>query len=134
MADTFVLKIVASDRVFYEGPCEMLVFPAIDGSRGVLPQHESMITALAIGELKFLVDGEWKHAAVSDGFVDIAQNSVVLLADSVELPDEIDIKRAEEAKQRAEERIRQKNSMKEYYRSQLALARAMNRLKITKKL
>ena len=134
MAETFDLQIVASDKMFYHGNCEMLVFPAIDGSRGVLPQHESMITALISGELRFKVDGEWREAAVSEGFVDIMQDSVILLADTVELPEDIDIKRAQEAKDRAEERIRQKNSMKEYVRSKAALARAMARLKVTKKL
>ena len=131
MAKTFQLDIVASDRKFFSGRCEKLVFPALDGECGILPGHESMVTCLAAGELRYLVDGTWHYAAVSDGFVEIMPTFVVLLADTVERPDEIDVKRANEAKIRAEERMRQKQSIREYYHTQAALNRAMNRLKVT---
>lgn len=133
MANTFLLEIVASDRQFFCGECEILVFSAIDGEHGILPNHESMVTALEACELRFKVDGEWRYAAVSDGFVEIMPTYVVLLADTVELPEEIDAKRALEAKQRAEERLRQKKSLMQYYHAQAALNRAMNRLKVTKR-
>jgi F-type H+-transporting ATPase subunit epsilon len=131
MAKTFKLEIIASDHPFFKGDCEMLSFPGIDGEFGILPNHEPMVTCLSAGELRFKVDGEWKYAAVSNGFVQIMPKFVVLLADTVERPEEIDINRAKEAKMRAEERLRQKESIKEYYQSQAALNRAMNRLKIT---
>lgn len=131
MATTFYLEIIASDRKFFTGECEEMVFPAIDGSRGILPGHEAMITALEAGEMKFKVNGQWKYAAVSEGFVEIMPNNVILLADTVELPEEIDINRANEAKLRAEEKLRQKQSLKEYYQTQASLNRAMNRLKVT---
>ena len=131
MATTFYLEIIASDRKFFTGECEEMVFPAIDGSRGILPGHEAMITALEAGEMKFKVNGQWKYAAVSEGFVEIMPNNVILLADTVELPEEIDINRANEAKLRAQEKLRQKQSLKEYYQTQASLNRAMNRLKVT---
>ena len=131
MAKTFYLEIIASDHKFYIGECEELVFPAIDGLYGVLPGHESMVTAVDSGELKFKVDNEWRYAAVSDGFAQILPEKVILLADTVELPEEIDIKRANEAKLRAQEKLRQKQSILEYYQTQASLNRAMNRLKIT---
>ena len=93
MGKTFYLEITASDRKFYNGECEMMIFPAIDGQQGILPNHESMVTAVKAGELRFKVNGEWKEAAVGDGFVEIMPEFVVLLADTVEWPDEIDIKR-----------------------------------------
>ena len=130
MATTFYLEIIASDRKFFTGECEEMVFPAIDGSRGILPGHEAMITALEAGEMKFKVNGQWKYAAVSEGFVEIMPNNVILLADTVELPEEIDINRANEAKLRAQEKLRQKQSIKEYYQTQASLNRAMNRLKV----
>jgi len=133
MANTFYLEILASDHKFFCGDCEMLIFPAIDGECGILPNHESMVTCLEAGELRFKVDGEWKYAAVSDGFLEIMPSSVVLLADTIELPEEIDIKRAEEAKLRAQDRIRQKQGIAEFYHSKAALNRAMNRLRVTKK-
>ncbi len=131
MDKTFQLEIIASDHPFYKGECEMLVFPGLDGEHGILANHESMVTCLNAGELRFLVNGNWQYAAVSDGFVEITPDYVVLLADTVERPEEIDINRANEAKKRAEERLRQKQSIMEYYHTQAALNRAMNRLKIT---
>lgn len=133
MTDTFELEILASDRPFYNGPCEMLVFPAIDGEQGVLAHHEATVTCLNEGELKYKVDGKWYYAAVSQGIVEIMPTYVVLLADTVERPEEIDIRRAEEAKERAQELLRQKQSIQEYYRTQAALNRALSRLKVTSK-
>jgi F-type H+-transporting ATPase subunit epsilon len=111
----------------------MLIFPGIDGEHGILARHEAMVTCISAGELRFLVDGTWNYAAVSTGFVEITSDYVVLLADTVERPEDIDINRANEAKIRAEERLRQKQSIMEYYHTQAALNRAMNRLKVTKR-
>jgi F-type H+-transporting ATPase subunit epsilon len=131
MAKTFNLEIIASDHPFYKGECEMLSFPGLDGEHGILPNHEPLITCVNAGELRFKVNGEWRYAAVSSGFVEIMPKFVILLADTVELPDEIDKNRANEAKMRAEERLRQKQSIIEYYHTQAALNRAINRLKVT---
>ena len=133
MAKTFELEIVATDRIFYKGECEHLVITAIDGLLGILPGHEPLVTALPPGELKYMVDGKWRYAAITDGFIQVMPDKSVILADSCELPEEIDIKRAEEARQRAEERLRQKQSIQEYYQTQAALNRAMNRLKVSQK-
>ncbi|MBR6670933.1 MAG: F0F1 ATP synthase subunit epsilon [Ruminococcus sp.] len=133
MSKTFQLDIIASDRVFYSGECEELVFPALDGLYGVLPLHEPLVTAVSPGELKYKVDGKWYYAAVSNGFAEIMPQFAVILADYVEFPEEIDIKRAKEAKMRAQERMKQKQSVIEYYRTQAALNRAMNRLKVSGK-
>ena len=133
MAKTFHLEIIATDRIFYEGECEHLVFTAIDGLMGILPGHEPMVTSLPTGELKYMVNGQWRYAAISDGFIQVMPDKSVILADSCELPEEIDIKRAEEAKERAKEKMRQKQSIKEYYQTQAALNRAMNRLKVSQK-
>ncbi|MBQ9898908.1 MAG: ATP synthase F1 subunit epsilon [Ruminococcus sp.] len=133
MAKTFHLDIISTDRIFYEGECEHLVITAIDGLLGILPGHEALVTALPPGELKYMVGGKWRYAAISEGFIQVMPEFAVILADSCELPEEIDIKRAEEARQRAEEKLRQKQSIVEYYHTQAALNRAMNRLKISKK-
>ncbi len=133
MARTFQLEIIATDRVFYKGECEHLVITAIDGLIGIMAGHEPLVTSLPTGELKYMVDGVWKYAAISEGFIQVMPDKAVILADSCELPEEIDIKRAEEARQRAEEKLRQKQSIMEYYHTQAALNRAMNRLKISQK-
>ncbi len=133
MSKTFYLEIIASDRIFFQGDCEHLVITAIDGLLGILAGHEPLVTSLPTGELKYMVDGMWKHAAISEGFIEVMPDRAVILADSCELPEEIDIKRAEEARQRAEEMLRQKQSIREYYETQAALNRAINRLKISQK-
>ena len=133
MAKSFNLNIVASDKKFYSGPCQKLIIPAVDGMLEVMAGHESMVTTIQSGELRYEVDGVWHNAAVSDGFVEIMPDYTILLVDTAELPEEIDVKRAQQAKERAEERLRQRESMKEYYYSKAALARAMARLKIKKK-
>ena len=133
MAKTFHLEIIATDRVFFSGEVEHLVITAIDGLLGIMTGHEPLVTSLPTGELKYLVNGEWKYAAISEGFIQVMPDSSIILAETCELPEEIDIKRAQEARERAEERLRQKQSIKEYYETQAALNRAMNRLKISQK-
>ena len=133
MAKTFHLEIIATDRVFFSGEVEHLVITAIDGLLGIMAGHEPLVTSLPTGEMKYLVDGEWKYAAISEDFIQVMPDSSIILAETCELPEEIDIKRAQEARERAEERLRQKQSIKEYYETQAALNRAMNRLKISQK-
>lgn len=133
MAKTFHLEIIATDRIFFSGEVEHLVITAIDGLIGIMAGHEPLVTSLPTGELKYMVNGEWKYAAISEGFIQVMPDSSIILADTCELPEEIDIKRAEEAKERAEELLKQKQSIKEYYETQAALNRAINRLKISQK-
>ncbi|MDE5764912.1 MAG: ATP synthase F1 subunit epsilon [Ruminococcus sp.] len=133
MSRTFHLEIIASDRIFFQGECEHLVITAIDGLLGILAGHEPLVTSLPTGELKYMTDGEWHYAAISEGFIEVMPDRAVILADSCELPEEIDIKRAEEARERAEEMLRQKQGIREYYETQAALNRAINRLKISQK-
>lgn len=133
MAKTFYLEIIATDRVFFKGDTEHLVITAVDGLLGILPGHEPLVTSLPTGELKYMVNGKWRYAAISEGFIQIMPDKAVILADSCELPEEIDIKRAEEARERAKEQMRQKQSIREYYETQAALNRAINRLKISQK-
>ena len=86
--------------------------------------------AIVPGEMRFeTADGEQRTAIVGGGFAQIINNRVTVLADSVERPEDIDLKRAQEAKERAKEQLRQKQSIEEYYISRAALARAMSRLK-----
>lgn len=129
---TFSLKVVASNRVFYDGDCQSLVIPvADDGLCGFLPNHEDTVAPVESGEMKIVdADGKTIDAFVSSGFLEFFDNSAVLVCISAELPDEIDKRRAEDAKIRAEEKMRQKRSIREYHQSQADLARAMNRLKV----
>lgn len=130
--DTFGLKIIASDRIFYEGRCRKLILPAPDGEMGILPNHENMVIAVTVGDARMEVEeGKWVDVALGAGFAEVVNNRVTLLVDTAERPEEIDVRRAEEAKERAEEQMRQKQSIQEYYRTQASMARAMNRLKVS---
>ncbi|MDO4169737.1 MAG: ATP synthase F1 subunit epsilon [Lachnospiraceae bacterium] len=128
---SFSLKIIAADKVFFSGRCEALIIPAEDGEMEILAHHEAMVIAVEDGAIRFRPEGEseWRHAITGIGFVQIAYNQVTLLVQTVELPEEIDIARAKKAKERAEEKLRQKQSIQEYYHSSASLARAMTRLR-----
>ena len=130
--DTFGLKIIASDKVFYEGRCRKLIIPAQDGEKGILPNHENMVIAIAVGTAKVQLAGEdeWRDLAVGTGFAEIVNNRVTLLVDTAERPEDIDVRRAQEQQERAQEQMRQKQSIQEYYHTQASLARAMTRLRV----
>ena len=96
MAD-FHVKIISSNRTFYEGVCHCLILPAVDGEMAVMAHHESEIVAVKAGEMRFQAteDGPWEEAVVGQGFCEIANNRVMLLADTIEKPEEIDRIRAQ---------------------------------------
>lgn len=135
MESTFGLEIYASNKLAYAGRARSLVVPVEDGEKAFLVHHANVIVAIVPGELRYEdADGNKVVAAVSNGFVEMINNRAKLFCLSVERPEEIDIRRAQEAKERAEEQLRQKQSIQEYHMNQLALARAMTRLRVTKNL
>lgn len=130
MAATFSLQVITANRIFYDGRANMIILPGMDGEIGILPHHENMVVAVNNGIMRIQkTDESWIEAAVSRGFASVANNRIKLIVYSAERPEEIDIHRAEEAKERAEERLRQKQSIEEYHMSSASLARAMARLK-----
>ena len=129
--NTFSLKVIATDKVFYDGKCTALIIPALDGEREILAHHENMVVATKEGEVRCRTDesSDWKKAVVGVGFVHIANNRVTMLVDTAERPEDIDAVRAKQAYERAVEQLRQKQSIQEYHMSRASLARAMARLK-----
>jgi len=113
--------------------CKAVILPEHDGQEEILAHHENIVIALVPGELRYKLSesDEWVSAVVGNGFARIVNNRVTILVESAERPEEIDIARAREAKERAEEQLRQKQSIHEYYHSRSSLARAMARLKVT---
>ncbi|MBQ6538629.1 MAG: ATP synthase F1 subunit epsilon [Eubacterium sp.] len=127
--NTFDLKIVACNRIFYEGPAEILIFNVEDGEMAIMAGHEQMMTNIEIGDLRFRVPGgEEQVAIVSDGILTVKHNLVDVIVYSAERPDEIDAFRAEAAAERARERLSQKQSIVDYHITTTSLARAMARL------
>lgn len=133
MASTFYLEMVSPQNIFFSGNARQIILPGPDGLYGVLPNHEPMVTAIAAGIVRFQDEnGQWRTAAASDGCVEVMSERVILLAATIERPEDIDRNRAMAAKRRAEERLRQRQSQQEYYQTQAALARALARLKAKK--
>ncbi len=131
----FYVKIISSNRIFYEGFCHCLIIPAVDGEQAIMAHHEETIIAVQNGEMRMQKEegGEWSYAVLGKGFCMAANNRVTVLADTVERPEEVDVNRAKEALERAQERLRQKQSIQEYHMTQAAMARALTRLKETEK-
>lgn len=134
MASTFRLEIVTPERNFFSGEIEMVVVKTPEGEMGILKNHIPMVTAIAIGPVRILQDGKWLDAVLTSGFMEISRDKTVILVDTAEWPYEIDVNRAEAARERAMERLNRKLGKVEYLRSQAALSRALARLKIKKEI
>lgn len=130
MAENFQLQIITPDRIFYEGEASMVEFNSVDGEMGVYKHHIPLTTVLAPGIVTITEDNGQKEAAIHAGFVQILGEKVTFLAEVAEWPDEIDPARAEAAKQRAEERLRNHSADTDVERAELALKRALVRIGI----
>lgn len=127
----FQVSILAADNPFYEGPCESLIVPTREGQFGILAHHSTMIEAVVPGMLTCRVPGgETLTASVSSGLVKIENNEVLVLVDSAERPEDIDINRARRDADAAREKLLQRKTIEEYRSAQAQLARAVSRLRI----
>ena len=134
MAEEFRVHILASDRDFFDGMCTSIRLPTVDGAIGVLARHINLVTALVPGEMWYrLADGTERTATVSHGLLRVENNDVLILVDSAEHPEEIDMVRAKRAAERAKEIMLQSKSWQEYLQTQASLSRAMNRLKAARR-
>ncbi|MBQ9885569.1 MAG: ATP synthase F1 subunit epsilon [Lachnospiraceae bacterium] len=129
---TFFLEVVTPNRVFFKGDCEMLELSTIEGDIGIYPEHVSTTCILVPGTMKIHQNGEIKKAALHTGFIEILRDRVTVLAEAAEWPGEINIKRAEEARKRAEERLARRESSLDVARAELALKRAVARINALK--
>ena len=132
--NTFLLNVTACDRVFFEGYCRQVILPLEDGEKGIQAHHENMVFAVEIGEIRITDEtGEEIVGVTGTGFAQIINNRAMVIVDTAEHPDEIDVRRAKEAKERAKEQLRQEQSIREYHMSKASLARAMSRLRYSSK-
>ncbi len=130
MAETFEIEIVTPDKMVVRDVAEEAQVPAKNGYVGILPGHAPLITELAIGEISYRTAGTTTRIAVAWGFAEVLPKKVTILAESAERAEDIDVKRAEEAKQRAEERLQAGQSDLDYTRALNALKRAETRLQV----
>ena len=136
MADNskfFRLQVISPDRIFYEGEAELVELTTIEGEMGVLKGHIPLTAILVPGVLKIKEADGVRTAALHDGFVEIFQDHMTILAEACEWPEEIDLKRAEEARQRAEMRLSGGEANINIARAELALRKSLIRIQLAEK-
>ena len=128
------LDIVTAERAVYSEDVERVIAPGIEGQLGILPHHAPLMTTLQAGELLVKKEGEEISLVISGGFLEVRPDRVVVLADTAERAEEIDISRAEEAKRRAEQRLAEGHAQGvDEARCEAALRRALVRLTVVEK-
>lgn len=128
------LDIVTPLRQAFSGEVVQLSAPGSEGSFTILHHHADFVSTLRIGEVKLVTkDGQTQKFAISGGFIEIKANKIILLAETAERAEEIDVERAKASKQRAEERLTAKSTEIDDVRAKAALMRAINRMKISGK-
>lgn len=125
---TFEIKIITPDRLFYEGEAQMVEFNTTEGEIGIYREHIPTTVIVKPGVLTITEGDSVKVAALHAGFAEILQTRVVIMAEVIEWPDEIDERRAEEARQRAQERLQKKEPGTDLLRAETALSRSIARI------
>ncbi len=129
--NSFDISILAADKPFFNGKCESIIIPTSDGLYGIWANHQNLISDIIPGMLEMRKqNGETVIAAVSEGIVKVEDGNALVLVDTIELPEEIDINRAKRNADRAKEELLQKRSIRDYYQAQARMARALNRMKV----
>jgi F-type H+-transporting ATPase subunit epsilon len=128
-------EVVTAERVVFAGDVDMVVAPGINGQLGILPHHAPLMTSLSYGELVLHRQGqEDEFIAIGGGFMEVGPKHVIILADSAERAEEIDLALAEEAAQRARETMAQKQREDaDLARAEASLRRSMLRLKVAQR-
>ena len=134
MAEALYIEIITPAKITYKGNIESVTVPGVKGSFQVLKNHAPLISVLDIGLVKIKEnENSTKYFATSGGTAEVLNNNILVLADSLEALDEIDIERAQRAKERAIERLTHKTEDTDIERARTAFARAVNRLNLVEK-
>jgi len=126
----FLLEIVTPERKVYGDNVDMVIVKGTAGDMGILAHHVPLVSPLKVAPVVIKKDNVNHYIAVSGGFIEVRKDKVVILAESAELPSEINLERAEAAKDRAEKRISNKTDEINYRRAELALQRALTRIEV----
>jgi F-type H+-transporting ATPase subunit epsilon len=129
---TFLLEIVTPERKVYAEEANMLIAKGVEGELGILPNHIPLVTPLKIAPITVKKQGAKDVLiAVNGGFMEVRKDKVVILAESAELPEQIDVDRAKAARERAQKRLADaKQANVDFKRAELALQRATNRIDV----
>ena len=130
MPDTFQLEIVTPEKMVVNEAAEDAQIPGLNGYLGILPGHAPLISELGVGVITYRAGGVTKNLAVAWGFAEVLQDKVTILAETAERPEEIDVARAQQAKERAEQLLKSNDPELDYDGAQDDLRRAETRLKV----
>jgi F-type H+-transporting ATPase subunit epsilon len=132
VANTFQLEIVTPAKLLVKDAAEEVQIPGLSGYLGILPGHAPLLTELAVGVITYKTSGTTHTLAVAWGFAEVLPDKVTILAEAAEQPQEIDVERAQKAKERAEQLLKSNNPEIDYARAEDALQRAETRLNVAK--
>jgi F-type H+-transporting ATPase subunit epsilon len=132
MADTIQIEVVTPERMVVKDTAEDVQIPGKDGYLGILPGHAPLITELAVGEISYRHAGQTKRLSVAWGFAEVLPDKVTILAETAERADEIDVSRAQTARQRAEDELKKAGPNGDES-AQVALLRANTRIEVANK-
>lgn len=133
MMSTYLLEIVTPDKNFFEGDVEMTIVRTTEGDIGILNNHEPTVAPVSVGAIRVKMNGEFREAACSGGFLTIDSERTIIITDSAEWADEIDVERAKRAADRAAQRIQDKQDDLDQIRAKASMDRAMNRIRLSTK-
>ncbi len=133
MADKINLEIITPERKVLSEAVEEVIVPGLEGELGILPQHTPLISQLKTGVLTYRQGSEKRSVHVSGGFVEVLPERVSVLSDVAERPEEIDLARAQRARERAEKRLSSLGEDIDFRRAELKLQRALIRIQLASK-
>ena len=126
----FYLEIITPEKVFFRGEAESVNIPSIGGACTIMAGHQPMVFATEPGMITIVEEGRTREAFMSEGFIEVRPDETIAFSEAVEWPEDIDERRAKEAKERAEEMLRRNRSAAEYKLNRIALQRAFARLRV----
>jgi F-type H+-transporting ATPase subunit epsilon len=132
VSDTFQIEIVTPTKLLVKDAAEEAQIPGLSGYLGILPGHAPLLTELAVGTITYKASGTTHTLSVAWGFAEVLPDKLTILAEAAERPQEIDVARAQQAKDRAEERLKSNDPQVDYRRAEDALQRAETRLNVAK--
>jgi F-type H+-transporting ATPase subunit epsilon len=133
MADTFHLEIVTPEKMLVKDDAEEMQIPGKSGYLGILPGHAPLITELGVGEMTYRKGGETHRFVVAWGFAEVLPDRVTILAENADRPQEIDVKKAQAGKQRAEEHMSKGQSEEDFTRAEAEMRLADTQLEVAGK-
>ena len=124
------IDVVTPKGMQFSGEAVSCTAPGLDGEFQVLKDHTAIVTQLVIGELRFDINGKTRWMATSGGYLEVQSNKISIIAETAEWAEDIEVERAQEAESRARQRLEKDSEQFDIPRAQLALARALNRIKV----